>query len=96
MTVKAKAQVHMEDQFIEDPELEQLLEDREAAKAKAAEYYALDTKAKSAIIALGPDGKRRCGRFIVSTKATAGRTVDSFETKAGVRVNIKAVSADGA
>lgn len=89
MPARTKPQVHMDDKFIEDPELEQLLEDRETAKAKAAEFHTLDKKAKAAIVTLNLDGERRCGRFLVSTKALDGRTVDSFETKPGVRVNIK-------
>lgn len=95
MPAKAKAQIQMEDHFIENPALEEVLEEREALIPNLKKYRRLDSQAKSAIIALNLEGERRCGRFIISAKAMEGRTVDSFERKGGVRVNIKAAS-DGA
>lgn len=87
-TAAPRAQIGMDDQWLEDPDLEALLEDREAAKAAAAHFRKLDKEAKGRILALEITDPRRCGRFIISCSPTQPRSV-SFDTEAGVRVSIK-------
>ncbi len=93
MAVSQRAQIHMEDEWIENPELLDLLEKREESKEGAATFRQLDKDAKGQIRGLNLEGERRIGRFVISCKATKGRSV-SFETDGGVRVNIKAASED--
>jgi len=91
MAVKQRTQIGLEDQWIEDPELLDLLERRQDAKAGIAAFRGLDKEAKGRILALELDGPRRCGRFLVSVAQSKPRSV-SFDTDGGPRVSIKPVS----
>ena len=74
MPTTTQVQIGMEDRFIEDPELQELLERREEAKAPLAEARAafnkLDAEAKAKVMGLeiAPDEEVRCGRFMLSKK----------------------------
>lgn len=87
-------QTSFEEVIVNDPELEELLEKRQKAKdsAKAVNKKAreADIVAKDALekLKLG-DVPHRIGRFVVSIKPTAAKSV-SFETAAGTRLSIKA------
>jgi hypothetical protein len=93
VTVKEKAQIDMEDQFIEDPVLEDLLEKREDAKEGAAEYRKLDKDAKAHIKTAGITGKRRCGRFIINVTEGEARHVE-FDTDGSQRIGISNAEAE--
>jgi hypothetical protein len=91
--VKNRAQVSMEDKFLENPELEQQLEDRESARLEMVRaqkaFRKLDEVAKGYILEIAPTAEVRCGRFILSVRDRPARTVDSFETKAATLATIK-------
>ena len=93
MAVKTKSQIGMEDQFLEDPALEGLLERREDAKEGAGEYRKLDKEAKEAIKKAGITGKRRCGRFIINVTQAEGRHVE-FDTDTSDRIGISNAEAE--
>jgi len=93
MAVEQKSQIGMEDQFIEDPALEGLLERREDAKAGAAEFRKLDKEAKEAIKKSGITGKRRCGWFVINVTQAEGRHVE-FDTDTTNRIGISNAEAE--
>ncbi len=88
MAVKSKAQISMDDRRVDDSELEQLLEDRQAAKEKVSAYHDADKKAKAKITTLKETMPYRCGRFIISERTMPPRSVE-FETKGSNSVSIK-------
>lgn len=98
MATKTAPQISMDDKWLEDPDLEQLLISREAAKeAKgqaAATFNGWDDKAKAHIekLDLTENELRRCGAFLVSVSRSKGRSV-SFDTEGGKR-RIKIRSAE--
>jgi hypothetical protein len=87
-TAKARPQIGMDDQWIEDPELLDLLERRDALKTAATAFAKTTKAAKGKILALAFTGPRRCGRFIITCSLSKPRSV-SFDTEEGVRVSIK-------
>ncbi len=94
MTVKARAQIELGEQIVENDELEAALEAREAAKVAAAAarktYDEADTAAKAAIAELELDGPARCGRFQIRESEVAGRSV-AFDTEPGTRLSISVI-----
>jgi hypothetical protein len=90
----------MGEKFLEDQELEQLLEERETAndekKDAAKEFREIDERCKELIGRLAPDmaigEKRRCGRFVISKSETEEKDV-SLTRGGNVRLSI-ALSAD--
>ncbi len=95
-TAEANPQTSLYETTIEDEAIEQLLEARQKAKdsAKAVSKKARDAHAAAKValeaLDLGHDAPVRIGRFVVSLKATASRSV-SFETAPGTRLSIKAL-----
>lgn len=93
---KPRAQIGMEDQFLEDPELEALLEERETLKEeRKVAVEAVKEKTGAIHERLGaydlPVGQeRRCGGFIIARRHVTGRSV-SFDVDAGVRTTIRKV-----
>jgi hypothetical protein len=96
MAIRGRPQIALAEKFIEDPELEQLLEEREtvnAAKKEAAdEFKEIDEKTKAYIERIAPDipvgERRRCGRFVISKTETEEAEV-VFTRGGKVRVNIR-------
>lgn len=90
---KATPQISMEDEWLADPDLEALLENREAAKEGVAAFRNLDKLAKGQVMALGINGHpKRCGRFLLACSPTKPRSI-SFETKESLRVSIRTAEA---
>lgn len=91
MVVKEKAQVGMDDRWIEDPELEELLEAREALKVYNGSYKDADKKAKARVMELADKGQldtpARCGRFVLEKKTTEPSS-RAFDVAGGTRVSI--------
>lgn len=98
--VKTEAQIGMEDQFIEDAELENLLEERDELNDErldvAGRFREKDAAAKERVGVYDiPMGEyRRVGRFIVQRKMTESAEV-SFSRGGGERIQIRKVEADG-
>lgn len=96
MAIRGRAQIALAEKFIEDPELEQLLEERETAsdekKQAADEFKEIDEKAKDHIARVAPDipvgERRRCGRFVISKSESEPADV-AFKRGGGVRLNIR-------
>lgn len=94
MATKTAPQISMEDEWLEDTKLEELLEGREEAKSGKTAYVEADKAAKEHIKALNFDGVKRCGRFLITVKATEVTSV-SFDRGGGRRVSIKNAEAKG-
>ncbi len=97
MTVRDKSQLAFDEQQINDPDLEAVLEEREKKKASkgavSAQFTEVDKKARDRIGQLElPNGAGRCGRFRITLKPVGTAHVE-FDTKPSRRVYIKA---DGA
>ena len=90
---KKQAQVGFDDTIIQDPELEQLLEKREAMKQEAAGYRKVDKEAKAKIAAIDTPMPYRVGRFLIAKQKVPAKTV-SFETDEGTRISIKNTQAE--
>uniref|UniRef100_A0A6M3KMT3 Uncharacterized protein n=1 Tax=viral metagenome TaxID=1070528 RepID=A0A6M3KMT3_9ZZZZ len=88
MAVKDRAQIGLEDTWVRDAELEELLEDREVKKERLAEYREADKKARDKIAALEQPMPYRCGRFVINKTVLGPRAVE-FETEGGERLSIK-------
>lgn len=98
MAVATKMQVHMEDKFIEDDGLLQLLHEREEAKLAAAsargEFRDLDDRARGLIGQKEINGTVRCGPFLIIVSEEDPKDV-SFTRKGGTRVRIKSPKTEG-
>ena len=85
---------------IDDPELAAALEERLKRKTSVANankrYRQIDETVKARLeeLDLGDEAPVRIGRFIVTRKRTAGRSV-SFETEPGARLWIKLLPEEG-
>lgn len=94
MAVKPALQMKMGEPWLEDPEFEVLLDERERAREAVSQarkvFAGLDERAKGRVLELEipEDGTVRCGRFVIVKKEIVGRTV-TFDTKAAVRVTIR-------
>lgn len=93
MTSKKQTQIHMEDTIIEDSELEQMLEERQELKQSVAAYRKLDKDAKNKIRSIETPTPYRIGRFIISRRDLAAKTVE-FETQASFSFGIKLAGED--
>jgi len=90
MATKKQAQIHMDDQIVNDPELESLLEERQELKVNVSEYKKVNKKAQEKICKIEIATPYRIGRFIISTSTVEPKTV-AFETAEATRINIKTV-----
>jgi len=94
-----QAQLGFDETVVEDAELEQALEERYTAKVDAGlarKVYDEKAEAAEAEIAkleMDDDSAVRCGRFRITKKAVAARSV-SFEAKATSRVTITLLDDD--
>ena len=88
MPTKTAPQINMDDEWLEDSKLEELLESREEAKGGQSAYREANKAAKAHIKELGFDGVKRCGRFLITIKDTDPRSV-SFDVDGGRRVSIR-------
>lgn len=99
MPAAPRAQIGLEDNWVEDPEFETLLEERQVAKdalsVAAKEYRALDEKAKAKVSTLNlqDDEERRCGRFVLSSPIRGGGDEVSFTPEVKARPTIKLAKA---
>ena len=93
MATRIKAQVGLEDRIVDNPELLEMLENRQELKAATKEYRQADKKAKDKIASIQTEMPYRVGRFIISKQAISARSV-SFETNPGSRIAIKTVDED--
>ena len=97
MTATPQPQASIYEATIENAELEQALEERERAKAKAGEarkeYAEIDEQAKTLVngLDLGDDAPVRVGRFILTRRPVAARSV-AFETSPTSRLTISLVA----
>lgn len=95
MSVTAEAQTSIDEKVLESTELEAMLEDREAKKAKAAEarkaYASADELAKAELRERVDEGEvARVGRFVVRRTSVPSRSV-SFDTDPTSRLSIGVV-----
>ena len=84
---KAKAQIGMSDNWCKDPELEQILEERELARGGVAVFRKVDKEAKNKIAAITISKPYRCGRFIVAESVVPEHHVD-FDISSVSRLSI--------
>lgn len=90
---RARPQIHMDDNIVENPELEKLLEERQELKESVSEYKKADKAAKDKIRSIEEPTPYRVGRFIISKQAVPAKSI-AFETTEGSRVTIKTISED--
>ena len=88
MVTKTRAQIHMDETIVENPELEKMLEDRQELKNSVSAYSKLNKDVKGRLSAIEMPTPFRIGRFVINRTAMAGREV-AFETSDGVRFSIK-------
>lgn len=93
MPAKTKAQIHMDDNIVEDAELERFLEECQALKERAAEYRKADKAAKDRIRSIDTPTPYRVGRFIISKQKITTRQV-AFDITEGDRFAIKLIGED--
>ena len=91
MGPKTKPQLHMDDNILDNPALEQLLESREELKQGAKDFRAADKAAKDMIRGIEAPTPYRVGRFIVDKGVVEAQTVE-FERPEGFKFTIKAVT----
>lgn len=84
---KPEAQIGMEDKFVQNQELEDLLEKRESLKEGASAYREADKAAKGAITAEPTEPPYRVGRFMIRKTPRQPREVN-FEISAGTTIKI--------
>jgi len=96
MPVKSQDQITIDDQIIENPQLEEALEEREKRKASktavTAKFKEADDHAKDLINGLGLEENDivRVGRFRITRTAVEGRSV-AFDTEPTERLKISTV-----
>ncbi len=95
MGVKEQAQIGLEDEMLNDPDFQDLLERRQKAKEKAskirADYAELNEQAKGRILEMELDGQTmRCGRFLIGVTTSEAQAV-SFERRGGRHASIRLV-----
>ena len=88
---RARPQIHMDDNIVENPELEKLLEERQELKESVSAYKKADKVAKDKIRSIDTPTPYRVGRFIISKQAVPAKAV-AFETAEGSRFTIKTIS----
>lgn len=100
MAPRVRPQISMDDRFIEDPELEAMLEEWQEAKESMSEarqlFSPLDEKAKARVLGLdlATGEKVRCGRFVLSKTEQDEKSVE-FTRTAKVKPHIKLLEAAG-
>lgn len=90
---KQQAQISMEEDPLEDPELSRMLDDRESAKEEMRpyrmKYIGYDKAIKSKIETLElQDGTYRCGGFIIKVTSGEGKHIE-FDRLSSRRVSIR-------
>lgn len=96
MSAAPQEQIGLEDKFIEDPELEEVLEERESLKAEKKkalkQFNDKHAAAKDRIekLDLPAGGALRVGRFRLERTNVPGRSV-TFDTAETTRINIGAI-----
>ena len=88
---RPKAQIHMDEAIVENPELEKMLEDRQELKQAVAEFRKIDKDVKAKIGSIGTPTPYRVGRFVISKRELSAKSV-SFETQASFSFTIKLAS----
>ena len=88
MGTKAKAQIGMEDKFVHDDKLEELLEKRQSLKQGITEFRKADKEARKKIGTVVVETPFRCGRFIIEESMTQPGHVE-FDKAGGTRLKIK-------
>ena len=91
MASKVAAQIGMDDKWIKDPELEELLEKRQELKAGVSEYRKADKDAKDKLKEVQTPVPFRIGRFIINKSERQAKEV-SFEVGPSSSLNIKLVT----
>jgi len=90
MATKVRAQISMDDKVVDNPELEQLLEQRQELKQSVSDFRKADKKAKAKIQAVQTPLPYRVGRFIIGKQVIPAKSV-AFETGEADRITIKTV-----
>jgi hypothetical protein len=96
MTIEERPQMKLGQKFIEDQQLEQLLEEREAVKeakkGAADEFAEVDERCRKHLETAGHDipvgEERRVGRFIIAHTMREATPVE-FTRKGGAKINIR-------
>lgn len=85
---RPKAQIHMDDNIVKDPELEHMLEDRQELKQAVGEYRKVDKDVKARLRSIGTPAPYRVGRFLITKREISAKSV-AFETQASFSFVIK-------
>lgn len=85
---KKQPQSQMDETLVDNPELEQLLDQREELKPSRTEFNKLSKAITEKLKAIEAASPFRIGRFSITRNMIDGRSV-SFETSGGVRFGIK-------
>jgi len=93
MVTKTRPQISMDETILDNPELEQLLEDRQKLKESVASYRKADKEAKDKIRSIDTPTPYRVGRFVISKRDISAKSV-SFETQASFSFIIKIAGED--
>jgi len=93
MATRARPQIHMDDNIINDPELERMLEEREEIKRGIADYRKLDKEVKNKLRSIETPTPYRVGRFVINSHVMPGKEV-AFETQDSIRLTIKLAGED--
>ena len=85
---RARAQSHMDETILDNPELEKQLEERQELKESVSAYNKLSKEVKAKLQEIKDPSPFRIGRFVITRESTPAREV-AFETAPGVRYTIK-------
>lgn len=88
MSTKTRAQIHMDETIVKNPELEKMLEDRQELKETVAEYRKVDKEVKNIIKSIATPTPYRVGRFVISKHEISAKSV-AFETQVSFSFVIK-------
>ena len=90
MATRIRAQIHMEDNIVNNPELEAGLEERQVLKESVSDFRKVDKRAKAKIQEVQTPLPYRVGRFIIARQTVAAKSI-AYETSEGARITIKTV-----
>lgn len=88
MATRLKSQIHFEETIHEDPELQQLLDERQDLKESVSQFRKKDKECKELISAIHKPMPIRVGPYIITSQNVVGRSV-SFDIEGGTRIRIK-------
>jgi len=85
---KPKAQSHMDETILDNPELEKMLDERQDLKESVSAYNKLSKEVKAKLKDIDTPSPFRIGRFVIKRESVPAGSV-SFDTDPGIRFSIK-------